>query len=75
MSVGPNARRENRELRQSAPAWAQRLKPLFIVQHRVRRLVGGMYRQRPFSYDIFTAASPDRRQRFEVQRPAGRAPG
>ena len=75
MSVGPNALRENRELCQSAPAWARRLRPLFILQHRLRRLLGGMYRQRPFSYEIFTAVSPDRRQRFEVSRPNCRAPG
>ena len=74
MSVGPNARRENRELCQSAPCWARQLKPLFILQHRLRRLAGGMYRQAPFEYEIFTRASPDRRQRFEVSRPTFKPP-
>ncbi len=74
MSVGPNARRENCELFQSAPFWARRLKPLFILQHRLRRWAGGMYRQAPFAYEIFTLASPDRRQRCEVSRPAYRRP-
>ena len=74
MSVGPNARRENRELCQSAPFWARQLKPLFILQHRLRRLAGGMYRQAPFEYEIFTRASPDRRQRFEVSRPTFKPP-
>jgi glycosyltransferase involved in cell wall biosynthesis len=74
MSVGPNARRENRELFLSAPFWARQLKPLFIVQHRLRRWAGGMYRQGPFAYEIFTAASPDRRQRFEVSRPTFQPP-
>jgi glycosyltransferase involved in cell wall biosynthesis len=73
MSAGPNARLENRRLYQSAPAWARIFKPLFIAQHRVRRLLGGMYLQRPFSYDIFTAAIPERRTRHEVARPVGRA--
>ena len=69
MSAGPNARRENLELRRSAPLWAQRLRPLFILQHRLRRLLGGMYCQRPFAYDIYTLASPDRRQHCEVTNP------
>jgi glycosyltransferase involved in cell wall biosynthesis len=72
MSVGPNARRENRELFQSAPTWARTLKPLFIAHHRLRRLLGGMYSQKPFSYDIFTQANSERRTRHEVARPVGR---
>jgi glycosyltransferase involved in cell wall biosynthesis len=75
MSVGPNARREKRELFQSAPLWARGLKPLFILQHRLRRLFGGMYRQQPFAYEIYAPTSPDRRQRYEVSRPTFRAPG
>ncbi len=74
MSVGPNARRENRELYLSAPFWARAIKPLFILQHRLRRWTGGMYRQEPFAYEIFTQASPGRRQRFEVTRPSFRPP-
>ena len=74
MSIGPNARRENRELSLSAPWWARAIKPLFILQHRLRRWAGGMYRQEPFTYEIFTLASPDRRQRYEVSRPTFRAP-
>jgi hypothetical protein len=75
MSAGPNARRENRELCQTAPAWARALKPLFILQHRLRRLLGGMYSQKPFAYEIYSLASPDRRQRYEVRRPTYRALG
>jgi hypothetical protein len=74
MSVGPNAIRERRELFQSAPFWARQFKPLFIVQHRLRRWAGGMYRQAPFAYEIFTRTNADRRQRFEVSRPIFRAP-
>jgi glycosyltransferase involved in cell wall biosynthesis len=74
MSVGPNARREARELRRSAPFWARQLKPLFIAQHRLRRWTGGIYRQGPFAYEIYTRASPERRQRFEVASPTFRNP-
>jgi len=72
MSVGPNARRENRELRQSAPAWAQAVRPLFVAHHRLRRLFGGMYSQKPFSYEIFTPSSLQHRKRIEVPHPVGR---
>ncbi len=73
MSAGENARRERRELFQSAPAWARTLKPIFILHHRLRRLFGGMYAQKPFSYDIFTSTRPDQRQRQEVKQPTFRA--
>jgi hypothetical protein len=33
-----------------------------------------MYSQGPFAYEIFTLASPDRRQRYDVSRPTFRAP-
>jgi len=74
MSAGENARRERRKLFQSAPAWARTLKPMFILHHRLRRLFGGMYAQKPFSYDIFTLTSPDHRQRHEVKQPTFRSP-
>ena len=74
MSKGQNARREARELFQSAPLWARGLNPVFVLQHRLRRLTGGMYSQPPFAYEIFTQASPQRRQRFDISRPTFRAP-
>jgi glycosyltransferase involved in cell wall biosynthesis len=73
MSAGPNACRERTELFLSAPLWARALKPLTILHHRLRRLVGGMYWQKPFAYEIFTPASPTRRQQFHVRRPTFRA--
>ena len=72
MSVGENARRERRELFESAPIWARALRPLFTWHHRLRRLAGGMYSQAPFTYEIFTAARLERRQRHEVSHPTFR---
>jgi glycosyltransferase involved in cell wall biosynthesis len=69
MSAGPNARRENRALCLSAPAWARRLRPLLILHHRLRRLFGGLYFQAPFAYEVFTLAHPERRLSFQVTRP------
>jgi glycosyltransferase involved in cell wall biosynthesis len=74
MSKGENARREARELRHSAPLWARGLKPLFVLQHRLRRLAGGMYSQQPFAYEVFTRASLQHRRRFDVRHPTCRAP-
>jgi glycosyltransferase involved in cell wall biosynthesis len=71
MSVGPNALRENRELFETAPFLARKLRPLTIFGHRMRRLIGGMYFQKPFDYEIFTAKNPQQRQRFHVDRPKG----
>jgi glycosyltransferase involved in cell wall biosynthesis len=73
MSAGANARRENQELRETAPVWAQKARPLIILHHRLRRWVGGMYSQDPFSYDIFTRQSPEARKRIEVRHPRFRA--
>jgi glycosyltransferase involved in cell wall biosynthesis len=75
MSAGANARRERQELYMSAPWSARKLKPLLILHHRLRRLAGGMYSQKPFSYEIFTLQSPAQRRSREVKRPTFRAPG
>lgn len=72
MSVRPNARREALDLRRSAPRWAQKLKPLFVLHHRLRRLAGGIYFQQPFSYEIYTLASPEKRVLNQVKRPTSR---
>ncbi len=75
MSAGPNARKENALLRASSPWWAQRFRFLIKWHHRARRLLGGMYRQEPFEYALYTHASPARRRRFAVPHPTFRAPG
>jgi hypothetical protein len=65
----PNAQRERLALFNSAPLWARKMKPLLVLHHRLRRLAGGIYSQKPFSYDLYTLASPERRVRREVSRP------
>ncbi len=74
MSVGANAVRERKELIESAPAWARALRPVIIAHHRLRRLAAGMYRQPPFSYDLYTQQTPVQRRRFDVATPAFRWP-
>jgi glycosyltransferase involved in cell wall biosynthesis len=73
MSAGANAQRENRELFRSAPAWARRVRPLLIAHHRLRRMLGGMYFQKPFEYEIFASDSFEQRKSFEVRHPKARS--
>ncbi len=63
------AKQENRELRETAPFWARLARPILIGHHRLRRLGGGMYSQDPFSFSLYTQASPDRRELREVAQP------
>ena len=72
MSIGPNAQRENRKLFETAPLLARKLRPLIILHHRFRRLLGGMYLQKPFSYSIYTQRRPESRQMIEVPKPTFR---
>jgi len=69
MGLKPNADRESRRMYESAPAWARKLRRWIILHHRLRRLAGGMYSQKPFSYSIYTRQNPDRRDTFEVSKP------
>lgn len=71
MNLGQNAgaRRETLELRRTAPLWARLGRPIIIGHHRLRRLLGGMYSQPPFSFSLYTQASPTRRELREVHQP------
>ena len=67
--LGPDAVAEQIRLRKSAPAWVQKLAPLWVLEFRLRRLLAGVYWPRPLSYAIYTAASPAERQTFRVEKP------
>jgi hypothetical protein len=69
MFAGANATRERNELIASAPGWARVLRPAIIARHRLRRLLGGIYHQAPFSYDVYTLENPAQRRREEVIKP------
>jgi glycosyltransferase involved in cell wall biosynthesis len=60
---------EQKRHRESAPRWVQALRPFWIFQHRLRRLLRGMYMPSKLTYSIFTRASPTKRQTFKVDRP------
>ena len=69
MNLKPNARRETRLIFESAPPLVQKLAPAIKIYHRLRRLVHGIYFQKPFIYSIYTPASPDRRVEVRVDKP------
>ncbi len=69
MSARPNARSEAQALFNTAPLWARKLKWLLILHHRLRRLAGGIYFQKPFSYEVFTRKSPVKRVAHNVTQP------
>jgi glycosyltransferase involved in cell wall biosynthesis len=75
MNLKPNAIRERRRLRESAPLWAQRLHPLWVLQHRLRRLARGVYKPSKLTYSIFTRESPMKRQTIAVDKPKFIWPG
>lgn len=69
MNLKPNAIREKEETRVMAPLWIRLLKPVWIAQHRLRRLVAGHFSLKPTSYFIYTLHSPEQRVRLEVPKP------
>jgi glycosyltransferase involved in cell wall biosynthesis len=69
MNLKPNALREIEETRAMTPLWLRWLKPVWIVQHRLRRLAAGHFSLEPTSYSIYTLQSPDRRVQFDVAKP------
>lgn len=69
MNLKPNALREKAETNAMCPPWVELLRPVWIAQHRLRRIAAGHFHLKPTSYDIFTLAKPALRTRFDVPRP------
>lgn len=67
--MSPNALQEQVRLRESAPRWVQKLQPLWTAQHRLRRLLRGVYWPKPLHYAIYTHDCPPARQIFAVDKP------
>ncbi|HUB68005.1 MAG TPA: glycosyltransferase [Candidatus Methylacidiphilales bacterium] len=69
LGLSPRAVQERDALAAEAPRWMRALRPWWVVQHRLRRLWHRLYWPCPFSYDIYTQASPQKRIHFDVPRP------
>ena len=63
-SMGQTAK-EERRMFQEQNAWQHGTSPaLAIAQHRIRKLFAGAYRRRNLAIEIFTPASPQRREKI-----------
>lgn len=69
MSLRPVALDEMDRQAREAPQWAQALRRFWVVLHRVRRMVCGLYAPKPFTADIYTQASPDKRVHLDITNP------
>jgi hypothetical protein len=70
LSLSDNGRREQRAMFDSAPWRARKFAFALVARHRLSRLIGGLYFQKPFDYAFYTAASPGERVVRHVSRPA-----
>jgi glycosyltransferase involved in cell wall biosynthesis len=66
MSLRPVALAEMEAQAKEAPRWAQALRRAWVVIHRLRRMLHGLYRPGPFSTDVYTLASPTQRVHLDV---------
>ena len=69
MNLKPNAVREKMETDAMIPAGVRLGKPLWILIHRLRRILHGHFALAKSSYAIYTKASPARRVTVDVPRP------
>jgi glycosyltransferase involved in cell wall biosynthesis len=69
MNLKPNAIREKNETNAMIPRHVRLGKPLWILNHRLRRLARGHFSLKQTSYAIYTRASPERRVTIDVPHP------
>ena len=69
MMLKPNALKEKDRTFAMTPRWVKTLKPVWILQHRLRRLAAGHFSLKPTSYSIYTLKSPDQRVTIDVPKP------
>jgi glycosyltransferase involved in cell wall biosynthesis len=69
MNLKPNAVREKAGTHAMIPAWVKMLKPVWVFQHRLRRLAAGHFNLKPASYEIYTLQSPNHRIRLDISKP------
>lgn len=60
---------EREEKVKLTPTWVRKAAPLILAWHRLRLLASGTFFQKPFSYDLYTRASPTERVTKHVSKP------
>lgn len=69
ISWDPSTIPEERQRKAMIPWWIRAAKPLIIQLHRLRIVLSGAFRQPPFTFEIYTRQSPEKRVSFEVEKP------
>jgi len=69
MNLKPNAIREKAATEAMTPGWVKKTKPLWVLNHRLRRLAAGHFSLKPTRYAVYTKASPRRRLTIDVPKP------
>lgn len=70
MNLSPNAIREARKIRESAPAVWRWLKPLWVAMHWLGKLLDGAYWPQPLRYALHIADSEKARTTFFANSPS-----
>lgn len=70
MNLSPNAIREARKIRESAPAVWRWLKPLWVTMHWLGKLLDGAYWPQPLRYALHIADSEKARTTFFANSPS-----
>jgi glycosyltransferase involved in cell wall biosynthesis len=68
MNLSPNAQKEARELRESAPKPMLIMKPWWALLHRLRKLIEGAYWPTPTEYAMYLRSDPAKREGFYAPR-------
>ncbi len=69
LNLNPSGDVERQRLRGLSPQWPCWFTPLWTLLHRFRRLLHGLYHPKPFSYDLYTRVSPQKRVTRQVAKP------
>jgi glycosyltransferase involved in cell wall biosynthesis len=72
LSLEEKAREEGQKFWGTAPPLARVSRPAILAHHRVRRWLGGIYGQAPFSFSLYTRESPNARVTKHAAKPTFR---
>ena len=69
LGLSPTSMCETAETVKMIPRWVQLLKPVWVIHHRLRRLMAGHFSIKPTRYSIYTLQSPEKRVTIDVSKP------
>ena len=69
LGLSPISMRETAGTVKMIPRWVRMLKPVWIIHHRLRRLMAGHFSLKPTRYSIYTLQSPEKRVTIDVLKP------